>query len=134
GHRLLHIGVYASFHDIGCSWAVNVVRRRDGYRIDVLLLVQHFPIIMVKLGFRKSFHGFSRRSREIHIAECNDPFPAIDGGVSDITSSFTSSTISGEVELVTGSSIAHPSQYMSGHYHNGRGNGHVLYKISSGII
>src|SRR5690606_15807017 len=126
--------MHPSLHSIRRGGAVDVVGSRAGHRIDVLVLIQHLSIVVVKFSLREGLYCLGGGSRKIHIPECDDPFPTIDRGISNVAGPLASCSNSCQVELVAGSSITDSTQNMSGHDHDRGGDGYVLYEIPSGII
>ena len=53
-HRLLYKYMLTGFHRISGNNRMGVVRSTDQYRIDLFLLVDHFPEIGILLRFRVS--------------------------------------------------------------------------------
>ncbi len=73
--RLLHVDVLAEIHRRERDRRVHVVRRRDDDRVDVLLLVEHLPIVDVSLRAGQMLILQARHARDL------DRRPlALDGG------------------------------------------------------
>ena len=53
GQRLLHVDVLAEIHRRQRDRRVHVVGRRDDDGVDVLLLVEHLPVVLVARGARQ---------------------------------------------------------------------------------
>ena len=99
-HGLLHVHVFATFHAIFGGGSVNVVRGRDGHRIDILHLVQHFTVICIQLGLWEAGNGVLCGTGKINVAKGDNTFSTVDRGVEDVTFSLTPSTNSRKVELI----------------------------------
>ena len=96
--RLLHVDVLAHFHRHDGGRRMDVVRRRDGERVNLGHVLEHVPVIPVPLGVRKFLERILAPV-PVRVAQRDNVF-----GLArhDVRKSFAAGADGGHIELLVG--------------------------------
>src|SRR5690606_247458 len=119
---LLNIHVLSAFHGEYGSGRMDVIRRGDGDRVDVLLLVQHHPVVVIQFRLGKILYGRLCRTREVDVAKCDYFFTPIHRRIFYVASTLPARTDRCEHQLIARGGKPHASEHMAGHDKYGRGD------------
>ena len=108
GHGLLAVDVFAALHGPHRRDGVGVVGSGNGHRVDVAaLLVQHHPVVFVRLGVRKLLERLGGVV-PIGVRQGDDVVPH--GTAHDVAMALATGADRGDVQLLIGGLVAQSLQ------------------------
>src|SRR5680860_283309 len=128
GHWFLNVNMFSALHGEGRCRRVHVIGGRNGNRVNIFFLVQHFTIVRIPFGLRKTFDGGFGRTFKIYIAEGDHFFTAVYGCIPDITGPFSARADSGQDQLIARCQVTDTPKHMSGNDENRGGQGSFFNK------
>jgi len=111
GHRLLHIDMLAGLDGCHGDHGVSVIRRGNDDRVDILLLVDHLPVVLVGLGLRilgEYFGGVAG----IDVTQRDD---ILTGALLEIVLPHAPHADGRDIQFPAGRSLAPGSDHVTGH-------------------